>query len=640
MWHLHRQQQNSLSSIPLSSLSSPSSLSSSSPLPPVEFMLLLQSWRDLLVFQSREESELIKHLDQEAATCIKKVVSDLLKGTTTELRELHTPVLLQTERPLQHTEEAAVAQESRGCTTEEPQGALQRELGEQRDIREQCRIFFRRLLSSQLSLSDSDLLKLKLEYQKCFSVMDRCLVVPPAVLRAKVQRGLEEWRRSQEKLMSRGKRKSTKEESELRRFKKNLQERLKLYEQSHKKEMELREEMEQQMRSDSQAPLLSLSERLSSLLVSLHLDKVQSWSQVLQTWEAILCLQSLLIPELRERPEMATEIRAHREGLAAAEEEFQQDLCRVDIDLAPPVDTDPLTTLSSVSPPPPIPPLLEDGVLEVKPDCNMGSILQEALSKREQLLSLLSQKSEESTSRTQIREDLRQHLELRRLQQLCAQDVKFTSVLVRLLEVPRDVLMQMLCVLLPALPERELLSLCESLSPKDLPQCPRLSSLNHLIVKLRADFTREASLDAPVCTGQTDRMEEKRRCLLEKLLSSVCAPPPSATPLILVQPEIGTRSETGPEIGTRPGSDFLKLCLVKPDPDEYMCLSRSSPDLDPGPCPSTVLSSDAHAVHSERLFIFRDMPVSAQTPEGAIRKRRRNFLNLKKSSVAPLISDS
>uniref|UniRef100_A0A3B3ZYI3 EvC ciliary complex subunit 2 n=1 Tax=Periophthalmus magnuspinnatus TaxID=409849 RepID=A0A3B3ZYI3_9GOBI len=355
---------------------------------------------------------------------------------------------------------------------------------------------YRRLLSSQLSLSDSDLLKLKLEYQKCFSVMDRCLVVPPAVLRAKVQRGLEEWRRSQEKLM-----------------------------------------------------------------VTLHIA-----------------------------------------GLAAAEEEFQQDLCRVDIDLAPPVDTDPLTTLSSVSPPPPIPPLLEDGVLEVKPDCNMGSILQEALYKREQLLSL----SEESTSRTQIREDLRQHLELRRLQQLCAQDVKFTSVLVRLLEVPRDVLMQMLCVLLPALPERELLSLCESLSPKDLPQCPRLSSLNHLIVKLRADFTREASLDAPVCVTNDDiifRMEEKRRGLLEKLLSSVCAPPPSATPLILVQPEIGTRSETGPEIGTRPGSDFLKLCLVK-------------------------------------LFIFRDMPVSAQTPEGAIRKRRRNFLNLKKSSVAPLISDS
>lgn len=57
------------------------------------------------------------------------------------------------------------------------------------------------LCSSQLTLSEDDRLRMKLEFQKCLSVMDCCLVLPHAVSRTKLHNALAAWRKDSEQQM-------------------------------------------------------------------------------------------------------------------------------------------------------------------------------------------------------------------------------------------------------------------------------------------------------------------------------------------------------------------------------------------------------------------------------------------------------
>lgn len=57
------------------------------------------------------------------------------------------------------------------------------------------------LCSSQLTLCEDDWLRMKLEFQKCLSVMDCCLVLPHAVSRTKLHTALAAWRKESEHQM-------------------------------------------------------------------------------------------------------------------------------------------------------------------------------------------------------------------------------------------------------------------------------------------------------------------------------------------------------------------------------------------------------------------------------------------------------
>lgn len=110
-------------------------------------------------------------------------------------------------------QEGKAALHTLSCSREALREAMERELQEQRERRAHSRAFFRsaaqsqfdqtslagplspidlRLFSpsvlclSQLSLCEEDRLRMKLEFLKCLSVMDRCLVLPHAVSRKRL----------------------------------------------------------------------------------------------------------------------------------------------------------------------------------------------------------------------------------------------------------------------------------------------------------------------------------------------------------------------------------------------------------------------------------------------------------------------
>lgn len=126
-------------------------------------------------------------------------------------------------------QEGKTALHTLSCTREALREAMEKELQEQRERRAHSRAFFRSvtqavflkallknlstiylllfsicpsfLCSSQLSLCEEDRLKMKLEFLKCLSVMDRCLVLPHAVSRKKLYTALAAERKENEEQM-------------------------------------------------------------------------------------------------------------------------------------------------------------------------------------------------------------------------------------------------------------------------------------------------------------------------------------------------------------------------------------------------------------------------------------------------------
>lgn len=642
MLRVHRQQQKALLS---------------SPLPPDEAGLLqmFHSWWNLLSSHCSEFSELIKRLDEEAATDIRKVTTRLLEGTVSELRAIQPSVaqslqamLSPADRRLIQADSTALIQDpaqsdrlqqdgqtallTLNTTRDQLQCALQREMKEQRQTRDKCRAFFRHLCSCQLSLSEADLLQLKQEFLKCFSVMDQGLMLPPAVLKTKLHCALEEWRSTQESLMiqdklSKGKRGLSKHRpgSELQRFQKSLNERVSLFEKLAEQEMDLRDKVLEEMRVDRHLTLLSQTCVLSSRLISGQCEKVQSRSSALQMWTALMSLRKILIQQFTQRDNMANSIHMYWEGLTVAEEQFHKDQSSL-LDSSPVSDQLHIVSDGSESSD-------SETVFQLKSDCRMVSILQGALHKREQLLSVLTQSCEQWRSSSQVTEELKEQLELRRLQEFLHQELQFVSDLLKVSEIPPDVLKELFRLLLPCVPESKRLCVTEALSPKQSSADPQRSGLSsimnfNLAVNLRKDVISKAAVEAPACLEQSTGLDEKRQDLLQKLLPLACAPPLIIAHRQNVQPSVPRSDPTSQDPQTGP-LDSLKTGSDKPSLDPGLGTSLS---------PGSDLSHDCHGDRDDptvRLFVFRDRLPSASVTGSITRKRKRNFLNFKKNSVLP-----
>ena len=122
---------------------------------------------------------------------------------------------------------------------------------------------------------------------------------------------------------------------------------------------------------------------------------------------------------------------------------------------------------------------------------------------------------------------------------------------------------------------------------------------------------------------RSQRLQEKRQSLLEKLL-----------PRALLQ----VPGDVAPPLVKDKGKD--RLNVYKPDSvtrqHENAVTERpmDSAGEDPRPVVSASSALSAPAT-GERLFVFQSPPESCDYGNAPKRKKKRNFLNLKKSSVAP-----
>ncbi|XP_040891009.1 limbin-like isoform X2 [Toxotes jaculatrix] len=661
----------------------------------IEVAQNLHCWQNLLTAHSLELAELINNLDEEATADIRKVTMRVIQGAIAEVKAIQpsaTQALLAplppgTQRSLLQAEPEQGAGQAQGqgasallqgqerlhqegkaalrtlsCTREALQEAMERELQEQQEIRAHCRSFFRCLCSSQLTLSEDDRLRMKLEFQKCLSVMDRCLVLPHSVSRTKLHTSLAAWRKDSEKQMmstqSKGKTSKARQKtdtSDLLLFQKRLEDRIQLFEKEKEMEMEtsVMSKVLEEMQREREDDLRSQADSLAIQMATIHYQKAERRTKVLETSRAMLTLHSLLIQQLRERKnlekqDMAQSIQSHCLGLEEAEQQFQKDKteldglemsrARVESNKTRGADSDEREEDSE-----------EDRVFRLQQDYRMTSILQEALYKCDQVTALSVERLQEMTANNQAMEDLKEQMELKRLYAICDQDLEFASRLVKQSQVSTEVLLEALRLLLPTLPESELLSITDALCPKQHPASSSaeqehvgcaVGSNRLLPVKLREDVVHKNMQSMPSCTVERERVQEKRQSLMEKLLPrSRLLPPRDVEPLLVeekgkedtftkAQQPIynsamaeNTVNQQQSDSAEEQVEDTVNETLHS-SAGKYMAAASASSALD-------------SSATGERLFVFRDPPETRDSVAVPKRKGKRNFLNLKKGAVAP-----
>ncbi|CAN9512398.1 unnamed protein product [Ophioblennius macclurei] len=629
----------------------------------VEIAQHLNCWQNLLTAQSLELTELINNLDEEAAADIRKMTMHVIQGAIADARAIQpsasqavmtllppaaqrsllqvepeaaqapgqgTSTLLQGQERLHQEGKAALRTLS--CTREALQESMKTELQEQKELRASCREFFRCLTLSQLALSEDDRLRMKLEFQKCLSVIDRCLVLPHAISRSKLHAALTVWRKESEKQMtsvpSKGKTGEARQKadtSDLVQFQKRLEERIQLFEKEKEMESGVMNKVLEDMQRERDDALHSQAGGLAVQMAAIHYQKAERRTKVLETTRAMLTLQSMLIQLLRERKsqetqDMAQSIQSHCLGLEEAEQQLQKE--RSELDGSPKdEDSDEGDQRQEEE---------EENLFRLQPDYRMATIIQESFYKREQVVAVTAERFHALTADTQALEDLKEQMELKKLYANCDQDLEFASRLVKQCRVSATVLLEALRLLLPTLPESELLSITDVLCPK---QHPLPAEQEHsgcsgefnrtLPIKLRGDILQKNTQGVPCCTAEKERLGEKRQSLMEKLLPrSHLLGPRDGTPPLAQGKEKDERFAKTQELiykSAMPGDGARQ----KPTDTAKEGLHGRAEDY------------ATNAASGERLFVFREPPESCDLADVPRRKKKRNFLNLKKSSVAP-----
>ncbi|XP_067314263.1 limbin isoform X2 [Pseudorasbora parva] len=603
----------------------------------------LQKWVELLMFQNNELSELINHLDEETAARTRKVSVCVLQAVCVQTQ----PVLESLQRRGQ-----AAARELRS-TQSRIRREQQLELREQRRIRHAFTQYCSALCVCQRSLSREQCVRLQLECVKAACRLDRCLVLHQA--KCDLQ-----WLGSDDPAVtpddSETELQRSSEVTELRCF---LQERLQRNDTHTHTPQEASVFQEEQLRA--------CQECVAVFVASLQWERAEKKTKVMETHKALLKLHTLLTAETHTG-DITHAIHTHRLALEEAELRLQWEEsaegwgCSADDDEDDDDDD-------------------EEGVFTVKAEGGVSALLQEALFKRPQLQRL----TDRELRRNQRLEHHEEQLQLKRLQTYCEQEMVFTAALVKLAQVSVPDLHNALRLLLPTVPEGELLSLMDTLGPGAGGGAERCS----LTDRLRLDLLSRNLSHSPQHTGrERDRLLKKRQKLLDKLLTGAggsadaretqrrrrrnrdpSCPQPMETegawPVGVAEDSLVSMRDSNEGawpvgmaqdslFSMRDGNEGAWPMGVGRDGNEGAWPVGMALDINEGAWPVGVaedslvsmrdinegawpvgVAQDSQA--SERLFVFRCVPPTAplQTQTTRSRKKKRNFLNFKKASVAP-----
>ncbi|XP_036445381.1 limbin isoform X2 [Colossoma macropomum] len=641
---------------------------------PVDQYLL--RWQTLLSAHSTQFSELITHLDQEAVAEIRKVLLRVLQEAIVELKAVGNAVsqslqalgvprwLLQRgvgdEAVAEAQERLRVRDKEAAATLRVARSSIQQrrlqELQQQRQLRERLAQYCRSVCASRWALSETDLLRVRLECVKCVCRLDRCLVLPCALSRARLcttlthtigqhaqpdpsaephepslldtKKGLSSKERSLERGVCAG------DTGSLQSFRRRMEERIHFLQQERERESSAEEEGF--VCEDVEQQVFMCEQSVAGELAALQWERTERISRVLETHSALLSLQTLLLQHLRHTPttqELSHAIHTHSLALEEAELQLQKEESEWE-ELAFGHGSDKVLADAADDE-------LDEEIFSMDKDYRMAANLQEALCRRQELTHILTERLREAGRRRQVMEDLRDQLELKRLYTLCDQDLVLSAALVKLSGVSVMCLQELLRLLLPSLPEGELQSLTDALSPK-AGKTP--GPCRELVDRLRNDIISKNLSTCNLLTDrERDRLLKKKQNLLEKLFSSSPAGPSKGKLKVSEQ-----ESEHQPKISTaqQPATSQPVFTSVNVDKE-----SAIGPRPGMGgtrkdgvwPTDSTCGDEAGVAIESlvsgERLFIFRSPPPANQEPTSHTsahgRRKKRSFLNFKKGTVAP-----
>ncbi|XP_063257671.1 limbin isoform X3 [Prinia subflava] len=602
----------------------------------------LRHWKNLLSDHTIEFEELTEKLDNEASEELKELQFSLAEKAIEELKrvqcgvfvqelvKLNVPKLFLLEAVEEHKKEMVVkqaqlereehdksmaAEELLQLTRQKLSQELETGISEQKEIRSWEQSIFMILLSSPLSLSEEELLRLRQELHCCFSQVDSSLAWPKIRARTLLQAFEVEQRDSEvlrvdqnlamtNKQHSKMGKTGSKNRNKLDILKKSLQDKILIYEDSVKDENLKR--IKDELQLEKECHLRSLENKLGEYIASLAFQKTVKKSKILELYTAIINVQALLFEQLNtsktlSKLECIQILEAHNPEVEELDRKLEYEMLHKE-SAQQHLMSRQRWILDGLG--------LSDEAEDMNAERHMTILLRQAMNKCRQFINLYQQSLRDEQWNCVVLEDLLENIETNAFLSIYSQELRLAGYLAKLTRVPMGVLHRVLNLLLPSSSQSEVLSVLESISKY-------------------SDGVVESDSNADDSGSCKKRKSQELWQTLENKIR---------------QDLVNRSLEKIPSLNKRKDSLIKKKQLALLEKAAFIHLGRSPahpPVEQPAP-PVPLSSAAAEAVElfdtGEKIFLFREPSDPILALHNFPRKKKKNFLNSKKAACANMDS--
>uniref|UniRef100_A0A6I8P8V3 EvC ciliary complex subunit 2 n=1 Tax=Ornithorhynchus anatinus TaxID=9258 RepID=A0A6I8P8V3_ORNAN len=533
-------------------------------------------------------------------------VQRLLEEQSGELA-LRTQQLQQAER-----DAGQDARESLRKTRQKLKEELESGVAAQRELRDQERLVFTKLLSLPLSLSEEQLHEMKQEFHCCFSQLDSSLALPKIRTRVLLQNLQSEWIEAELLKLSQAlsvpevqqqskmKKQRCKTRSKIEVLKQTVEDKIHIFEEPISED--IIEKAHGELLLERGRQVKAQENKLGEYIAALQFQKADKKSETFEIYTTLLSVQGLLLEELSMSETLtdsacAQILESRSSEIEELDRKLESELVHKESSRQQQAVLNRQRWISDG-----LGLLKEDG--EMDSERQMSALLWQALKKCPRLIERHNQSLREELQSLVVFEDRLESLEMDVFLNLYSQDLRLAAYLSKLTVVPEGLLPRLLNFLLPASSQNELLPVLESIREKysedagesdsngeQTDSCRKRKhqgSWQALESKLRQDLINrglDMALDA--C--------RKKESILKKPLPTRMRPSPS-------------RRNSPPKLSTE--------AVSEQDSMNY----------------AAVETEDALG-KGEKIFIFTNQEDTTRPMHACPKKKKKNFLNSKKSTL-------
>ncbi|NXA84713.1 LBN protein, partial [Thryothorus ludovicianus] len=598
----------------------------------------LRHWKNLLSDHTIEFEELTEKLDNEASEELKDLLFSLAEKATEELKcvqcgvfvqelvKLNVPKMFLLEAVEEHKKEMVVkhaqlereehdksmaAEELLQLTRQKLSQELETGISEQKKIRSwEHSIFMQQLLSSPLSLSEEELLRMRQELHCCFSQVDSSLAWPKIRARTlhqafeveqrdtevlKVEQDLAMANRQQHSKMGKT---GSRNRNKLDILKKSLQDKILIYEDSVKGENLNRVKHELQL--EKECHLRNLENKLGEYIASLAFQKTVKKSKMLELYTAIINVQALLFEQLNtsktlSKLECIQILEAHNPEMEELNRKLEYEMLNKE-SAQQHLMSRQRWILDGLG--------LSNEAVDTNAERHVTVLLRQAMNKCRQFINLYQQSFRDEQWNCVVLEDLLENIETDAFLAIYSQELRLAGYLAKLARMPMGVLHRVLNLLLPSSSQSEVLSVLDS-----------ISKYSDGVVESDSNAEESGSCKKRKSQELWQTQENKiRQDLINRSLEKI------------------------PSLNKRKDSLIKKkqVALLEKAAFIHLGCSPAHPPMEQPDPPVSLNSAAAEAIElvdtGEKIFLFREPSDPTLALHNFPRKKKKNFLNSKKAA--------
>ncbi|XP_041909404.1 limbin isoform X9 [Corvus kubaryi] len=473
----------------------------------------------------------------------------------------------------------------------------------------------RQLLSLPLSLSEEELLRMRQELHCCFSQVDSSLAWPKIRARTllqafeveqkdtevlKVEQNLAMTCKQQHSKMGKT---GSRNRNKLDILKKSLQDKILIYEDSVKGENLNRIKYELQL--EKECHLRNLENKLGEFIASVAFQKTVKKSKMLELYTAIINVQALLFEQLNtsktlSKLECIQILEAHNPEIEELDRKLEYEMLHKE-SAQQHLMSRQRWILDGLG--------LSNEAVDTNAERHVTVLLRQAMNKCRQFINLYQQSLRDEQWNCVVLEDLLENIEMDAFLAIYSQELHLAGYLAKLTRVPMGMLHRVLNLLLPSSSQSEVLSVLDSISKY-------------------SDGVVESDSNA----DESGSCKKRRNQELWQTLENK------------VRQDLINSLEKIPSLNKRKDSLIKKKQLAVLEKAAFIHLgcSPAHPPVEQPDPPVSLNSATAEAIElldtGEKILLFREPSDPLLALHNFPRKKKKNFLNSKKTARANMDS--